>query len=115
MADRALGLAAAAHAELADHACPASPTRARPRRLHDDARGRSSSSTTTPPAIDAPVQTGTTVTRVGGRPTTATTVATDRGAWRCATVVLASGACNVAAVPALAGGAAAVGRPASRR
>jgi putative flavoprotein involved in K+ transport len=51
--------------------------------------------------IDAPVQTGTTVTSVtaidGGY-----AVATDRGVWRCASVVLASGAANVATVPALA-------------
>jgi len=51
--------------------------------------------------IDAPTQTGTTVTRValaeaGYR------VATDRREWHCATVVLASGASNVADVPAIA-------------
>jgi putative flavoprotein involved in K+ transport len=51
--------------------------------------------------IDAPVQTGTTVTSV-----TATddgySVATDHGVWRCTTLVLASGAANLATVPALA-------------
>ena len=52
--------------------------------------------------IDAPVQTGTTVTGV-----TSTddgyAVATDRGGvWRCTTLVLASGAANLATVPALA-------------
>ena len=52
-------------------------------------------------AIDAPTQTGTTVTRVaateGGY-----RVVTDRGDWECRTVVLASGASNVADVPAVA-------------
>jgi putative flavoprotein involved in K+ transport len=49
----------------------------------------------------APVQTGTTVTRV--RATGAGyEVITDRGVWTCATVVLASGAANIANVPALA-------------
>jgi len=51
--------------------------------------------------IDAPVQTGTTVTSV-----TATddgyAVVTDRGVWQCTTLVLASGPANLAAVPALA-------------
>lgn len=49
-------------------------------------------------AIDAPVVTDTTVTSVrsteGGY-----TVETDQGPWQCRTVVLASGACNVATVP----------------
>ena len=53
--------------------------------------------------IDAPVQTGTTVTGV-----TATdngyAVATDRGDWRCTTLVLASGAANIAIVPPCADG-----------
>lgn len=48
----------------------------------------------------APVQSGTLVTRVlqvdGGYEVT-----TDQGSWRCRTVVIASGACNIAAVPAL--------------
>ncbi len=52
-------------------------------------------------ATAAPVQTGTTVTcvrrRDGGY-----AVTTDRGEWSCRTVVLASGACNVANVPAVA-------------
>src|SRR5436190_2096234 len=49
----------------------------------------------------APVRTGTTVTSVraaGG----GFTVHTDRGRWRARTVVLASGACGIAGVPALA-------------
>ena len=54
-------------------------------------------------AARAPVQAGTRVTRVapadGGY-----TVETDRGAWRCRKLVLASGACNIATVPALAAG-----------
>ena len=52
-------------------------------------------------SIDAPVQTSTTVTRVAATET-GYQVATDRGVWNCATVVLASGACNVANVPAIA-------------
>jgi len=49
-------------------------------------------------AIEAPVETGTTVTSV--RPTEAGyRVATDRGDWHCRSLVLANGACNVATVP----------------
>jgi putative flavoprotein involved in K+ transport len=53
--------------------------------------------------VAAPVKAGTRVTRVvqadpGYR------VTTDQGEWRCRTLVIASGACNVAAVPALAEG-----------
>ena len=51
--------------------------------------------------VAAPVRTGTTVTRVS-RSATGYVVATDRGDWRCATVVVASGAANVANVPATA-------------
>jgi putative flavoprotein involved in K+ transport len=48
--------------------------------------------------IDAPVQTGTTVESV--RPTSGGyDVVTDQGTWRAPTVVLASGACNLAAIP----------------
>jgi putative flavoprotein involved in K+ transport len=51
--------------------------------------------------IQAPVETNTRVTSLtamdGGF-----VVATDRGDWRCRTVVLATGACNVARVPAVA-------------
>ena len=53
--------------------------------------------------IDAPVHTGTTVTRVRGAEG-GYTVETDRGTWRCRALVLATGACNVANVPALAAG-----------
>ena len=101
MADRAVELAATAHPELARRHCPG-------RRTH----GNDPDGFMTMPevvefigsyatSIDAPVQTGTTVTRVA---TTETgyQVATDRGVWNCATVVLASGACNVAKVPAIA-------------
>ena len=53
--------------------------------------------------IGAPVETGTTVTSVspsdGGY-----RVVTDRGEWRCATLVLANGACNLPLVPAVAEG-----------
>jgi putative flavoprotein involved in K+ transport len=52
-------------------------------------------------SIDAPVQTSTTVTRVAATET-GYQVITNRGAWNCATVVLASGACNEAKVPAIA-------------
>ena len=51
--------------------------------------------------IAAPVEAGTTVTRVGALDH-GYEVATDRGRWTCATVVLASGASNMARVPALA-------------
>jgi putative flavoprotein involved in K+ transport len=52
-------------------------------------------------AIAAPVQTGTTVTAV--RPTEdGYLVVTDRGEWRCRSLVLATGACNIADVPAVA-------------
>jgi putative flavoprotein involved in K+ transport len=51
--------------------------------------------------IDAPVQTGTTVTSVTANDV-GYEVATDRGVWRCTTLVLASGAANLASVPALA-------------
>ena len=43
--------------------------------------------------IDAPVETGTTVTSVH-QICDRYLVVTDRGAWRCATLVLANGACN---------------------
>ena len=53
--------------------------------------------------VDAPVQTGTTVTAV--RPLDeGYLVETDQGPWRCRCVVLASGACNRAAVPDFAAG-----------
>jgi len=52
-------------------------------------------------AISAPVRTHTTVTLVR-RDDAGYLVRTDRGDWHCATVVLASGACNVARVPAFA-------------
>src|SRR5262245_12720842 len=52
-------------------------------------------------AISAPVQTHTTVTAVRATET-GYLVRTDRGDWRCRTLVLASGACNVAVVPAIA-------------
>jgi putative flavoprotein involved in K+ transport len=51
----------------------------------------------------APVQTRTTVTRVR-QSDTGYEVTTDQGMWRCQTLVIASGACNIATVPAVAGG-----------
>jgi len=52
-------------------------------------------------AIAVPVETGTTVTSVR-RTETGYEVRTDRGDWRCRTMVLATGACNIAHVPAFA-------------
>jgi putative flavoprotein involved in K+ transport len=52
-------------------------------------------------AIAAPVQTNTAVTSVR-RTDDGYLVATDRGDWSCRTVVLATGACNIADVPAVA-------------
>ncbi len=51
--------------------------------------------------ISAPVETHTTVTSVRGTDP-GYLVATDQGDWRCRTVVLATGACNIPRVPALA-------------
>jgi putative flavoprotein involved in K+ transport len=51
--------------------------------------------------ISAPVETFTTVTSIGATDD-GYRVATDRGDWRCSTVVIASGACNLATVPAFA-------------
>jgi putative flavoprotein involved in K+ transport len=52
-------------------------------------------------SIDAPVQTNTTVTGVSATET-GYQVITNREVWNCATVVLASGACNSAKIPAIA-------------
>ena len=52
-------------------------------------------------AIQAPVRTHTTVTSVRRRDD-GYEVLTDKGSWHCDTVVIASGACNVAQVPAVA-------------
>jgi putative flavoprotein involved in K+ transport len=52
-------------------------------------------------AISAPVRTHTTVASVRATET-GYLVRTDRGDWRCRTLVLASGACNIALVPAFA-------------
>jgi putative flavoprotein involved in K+ transport len=52
-------------------------------------------------AISAPVRTHTTVTSVR-RDDAGYRVRTDRGEWHCATLVLASGACNIARAPAFA-------------
>ncbi len=51
--------------------------------------------------ISAPVETHTTVTSVESD-NVAYRVSTDQGDWRCRSVVLASGACNIARVPAIA-------------
>ena len=64
-------------------------------------------------SISAPVRTHTTVTSVRSDGA-GYLVRTDRGDWRCRTVVLASGACNIARVPSFAGQRAAVGRDADR-
>jgi len=52
-------------------------------------------------AIAAPVETNTTVTSVRTSET-GYLVATDRGTWQCRSVVLATGACNIPKIPALA-------------
>lgn len=52
-------------------------------------------------AISAPVETRTIVTSVR-QTETGYEVSTDRGEWRCRAVVLASGACNIPRVPAMA-------------
>jgi putative flavoprotein involved in K+ transport len=52
--------------------------------------------------ISAPVQTHTTVTSVR-RAADGYEVVTNRGTWRCRTVVIATGACNIPNVPAVAG------------
>src|SRR5213075_1996529 len=52
-------------------------------------------------AVDAPMQTGTTVTSVRSA-ARGYDVVTDQGTWSCGCVVLASGACNLPSVPALA-------------
>jgi putative flavoprotein involved in K+ transport len=52
-------------------------------------------------SFSAPVRTSTTVTSVRSTET-GYLVRTDRGDWRCATVVIASGACNIAKAPAFA-------------
>ena len=51
-------------------------------------------------AINAPVQTRTTVTRVAASPS-GFQVTTDREVWDCATLVIASGAANIANVPSI--------------
>ena len=52
-------------------------------------------------SVAAPVQTGTTVTQLR-RASNGYLVAADAGSWHAATVVLATGACNVAHLPAFA-------------
>ncbi len=54
-------------------------------------------------SLRAPVQTGTRVTKVS-KTDDGYAVTTDRQAFRCRTLVIASGACNIASVPSLAGG-----------
>jgi len=49
---------------------------------------------------DAPVQTGTTVTSVKKNPD-GYRVKTDRGTWHCKSIIIASGACNLPAIPNL--------------
>ena len=61
----------------------------------------------------APVQRHTRVTRVH-QVDRGYEITTDQGLWRCRTIVLASGACNIATVPSLASGCRG-GSPASRR
>jgi putative flavoprotein involved in K+ transport len=52
--------------------------------------------------ISAPVETGATVTSVSGADP-GYLVTSDKGSWQCRTVVLATGACNIATIPKFAG------------
>ena len=54
--------------------------------------------------ISAPIQTGTRVTSVCYEGD-GYLVDTDRGSWKCRTIVVASGACNIASIPAIAASA----------
>ena len=54
--------------------------------------------------VSAPVRTGTTVTSVRAAES-GFAVETDQGSWSCRSVVIASGGCNIADIPAVAAGA----------
>ena len=56
-------------------------------------------------AINAPVHTSTTVTHVAASTSSGYEVTTDRGVWRCATLVIASGASSLPNIPGLAAAA----------
>ena len=96
-----MGLAAPAHAQLAEPAAGI-PLRsattltatARCPEIVDFIAGYAKS-------ISAPVRTHTTVTSVRSDGA-GYLLRTDRGDWRCRTVVIASGACNIARVPSFA-------------
>ena len=110
LAPRTLGLAAAADAELAEPAARLSLRRRRPRRLHDDGRGRRRSSPDSRRSSAAPVRTHTTVTSVSADRRRLPRRHRPRASSTAAAVVLASGACNLASVPTLRAGGADVDR-----
>ena len=83
LAPRALGLAAAADAQLAEPAAGPSLRRPGSRRLHDDARGGRLHRALRRRVSRAPVRTSTTVTSVRARPTTAIASRRADGEIRC--------------------------------
>ena len=101
VADRALGFAPAADAQLAEPAARPRLRGRRSRRLPHDARGRRASSSAMRGRSRRRSRPATTVTSVR-RPMRGYRVATDRGDWHGRTLVLASGACNIPCVPKLA-------------
>ncbi len=102
LAQRALGLAAAADAELDDPPAGVRLRRARPGRLHDRRRGRRRSSTATPRRSTR---------RCASTPPSGVSppcgdlfvVETDDGPFRARNVVIATGWCDRPAIPAMAG------------
>ena len=113
--DRALGLAAAAHAELAD--APAGPgvRRRRPGRLHDRRGAHPRSSSATPSTCDAPVRTADRGDLRRGRRLGLRRDDDRRQPGRRGAVVLATGAFNRPKVPAARGVAARTSSSRSRR
>ena len=98
MADRALGLAPAADAQLAEPAAGLRATRATTPTASGRCPRSSSSSTATRARSRPRCETRTTVTSVR-RTDAGYLVRTDRGDWHGRTVVIATGACNVALRP----------------
>ena len=102
MEDRALGFAAAAHAQLAEPASRATATKATIPTASARCPRPSRSSSATPSDVGAPVRDPHRGHVGSRRATTAIRVSTNQGEWRCRTVVLATGACNIPRVPAVA-------------
>ena len=101
MEDRALGFAAAAHAQLAEPAARLRLRGRRSRRLPHDARDHRLHRALRRCDLrrrSGPTPSVTSVRRSGD----GYEVATDQGDWQCDTVVLATGACNIPQVPAVA-------------